>query len=93
MPDGHNTLTLRSAPTKAAGSQLRDDIVITVNAPAIPTANAGADRTVADTDGEPGEAVTLDGSASTDPDGSIAAFSGRVVMPKTSRNCSAPARR
>ena len=37
-----------------------------------PVANAGpVARTVADTDGKPGENVTLDGSASTDADGSI----------------------
>jgi outer membrane autotransporter protein len=37
-----------------------------------PVANAGAAaRTVADTDGKPGENVTLDGSASVDPDGAI----------------------
>jgi outer membrane autotransporter protein len=51
-----------------------DDVQITVNAPALPTANAGPDQTLSDTDGEPGEVVTLNGSASTDTDGTIAAF-------------------
>ena len=49
-------------------------VVITVSAPAIPTANAGPDRNIPDSDGEPGESVTLDGSASTDTDGTIASF-------------------
>ncbi len=51
-----------------------DEVVITVNAPALPTANAGPDQTLSDTDGEPGEVVTLNGAASTDTDGTIAAF-------------------
>lgn len=36
-----------------------------------PTADAGPDRTVADSDGQPGESVTLDGSGSTDIDGTL----------------------
>lgn len=35
----------------------------------LPTANAGADATVADSDGEAGEIVTLDGTASSSPTG------------------------
>ena len=42
-----------------------DDLVITISAPAVPIANAGADRNIPDSDGQPGESVTLDGSAST----------------------------
>jgi outer membrane autotransporter protein len=42
-----------------------------VQATAGPTASAGADRTVADTDDEEGEDVLLDGSLSSDPDGAI----------------------
>ena len=48
--------------------------MITVNAPALPTANAGPDQTLSDTDGEPGEASRSTAAASTDPDGTIAAF-------------------
>src|SRR6185436_10882382 len=51
-----------------------DDVVITVTAAVVPVANAGADRTVADTDRQAGERVTLDGSASRDPDGTIAQY-------------------
>jgi hypothetical protein len=39
-----------------------------------PFANAGADRTVADTDALPGENVILDASASTDSDGTIVSY-------------------
>jgi outer membrane autotransporter protein len=51
-----------------------DELQITVNGPAIPTANAGPDRNIPDSDGEPGESVTLDGSGSTDTDGTLASF-------------------
>jgi hypothetical protein len=54
-----------------------DDLQITVNAPAIPTANAGPDRNIPDSDGEPGESVTLDGSGSTDTDGTLASSQAR----------------
>lgn len=39
-----------------------------------PVANAGPDQTVTDTDASGGENVMLDGTASTDPDGTIAAY-------------------
>ncbi|MBZ0267003.1 PKD domain-containing protein, partial [bacterium] len=39
---------------------------------ALPVANAGEDRSVIDTDQSGNEAVALDGSASMDPDGTIA---------------------
>ena len=39
-----------------------------------PIANAGLDRTVNDSDGNPGEAVTLNGSGSTDSDGTIVSY-------------------
>jgi thermitase len=42
-----------------------------------PVANAGADQTVADNDGDGVGMVTLDGSASADPDGSIVAYEWR----------------
>jgi outer membrane autotransporter protein len=72
LPDGSNDVRLRV--TDNAGVSSTDSVVITVAAAAVPTANAGPDRPVADTDGEPGENVTLDGTGSTDPDDAIASF-------------------
>ena len=72
LPDGANTLTLRA--TDEAGATATDTVVITVTASAGPSANAGVDRTVADSDGEPGESVTLDASLSSDADGSIVRY-------------------
>ncbi|MCH8062454.1 MAG: S8 family serine peptidase [Chloroflexi bacterium] len=51
-----------------------DDVVITVNANELPSANAGPDQSVADSDSSGSEDVTLDGSDSTDPDGSISKY-------------------
>jgi outer membrane autotransporter protein len=48
--------------------------VITISAPEIPTANAGPDRDVADSDAQPGESVVLDGTGSTDTDGTIVSY-------------------
>jgi len=39
-----------------------------------PTADAGPDQTVPDSDGQPGESVTLVGTGSTDSDGTIASY-------------------
>ena len=79
LPDGANQLRLRlsefvddgeGTPTLTA----TDDVTITVQATSVPTANAGADRAVGDTDGQPGEVVTLDASASVDLDGTIVSY-------------------
>ncbi|MBN2594331.1 MAG: S8 family serine peptidase [Sedimentisphaerales bacterium] len=43
--------------------------------PQAPIANAGADQTVSDSDGDEYETITLDGSGSIDPDGSIVEYS------------------
>jgi outer membrane autotransporter protein len=56
-----------------------DQVLITVNSPVLPAANAGPDRNIADSDGEPGESVTLDGTGSTDTDGTIASYEWRRV--------------
>ncbi len=49
--------------------------VVNVNQP--PVANAGPDQTVTDTDGDGFAMVTLDGSASFDPDGTITSYQWR----------------
>ncbi|HKQ16700.1 MAG TPA: autotransporter domain-containing protein [Steroidobacteraceae bacterium] len=75
LPDGANDIRLNV--TDNDGNRDTDQVVITVAAPianAAPTANAGADRNIADSDGQPGESVTLDGSASTDTDGTLTSF-------------------
>src|SRR5580765_4409438 len=51
-----------------------DTVVISVRGNTPPTANAGADQTVTDGDGNGVETVTLDGSASSDVDGSILSY-------------------
>jgi hypothetical protein len=58
------------------GATNQDVVRVTVNAPAnlAPVADAGPDQTVTDTDGSGGETVTLDGTGSTDPDGTIVSW-------------------
>lgn len=75
LPDGPQTITLRV--TDDAGGISTDTVTVTVaaaNAGATPTANAGGDRTIADSDTEAGEVVALDGNASSDADGTITTY-------------------
>ncbi|HEX4972553.1 MAG TPA: autotransporter domain-containing protein [Steroidobacteraceae bacterium] len=51
-----------------------DNVTITVNAPAVLVASAGPDRNIADSDGQPGESVALNGTGSNDPDGTIVSY-------------------
>lgn len=73
---GTHTVTL--VVTDDAGAPAQDSVVITVTAPPPlnqnPIANAGADQTVTDADGSGSEAVTLDGRASRDNDGTIVSY-------------------
>ncbi|HEY5806629.1 MAG TPA: REJ domain-containing protein, partial [Povalibacter sp.] len=77
LPDGVNVLTLTVTDDSfdTSSNTASDSITVTVLAAnQLPTANGGGDRSVADTDTQPGENVTLDGSQSTDPDGTISTY-------------------
>jgi hypothetical protein len=71
LPDGQNVIRL--VVTDNSDISASDTVLITVGSatPVAPTANAGVDRTIADTDNDAGEDVVLDGSASSDPDGTL----------------------
>ncbi len=68
---GTHTITL----TARDAGLLTGTATTTVRINAPPVANAGFDQGLTDTDGSGSEAVTLDGSASNDPDGSLASYS------------------
>lgn len=86
LPDGENIIQL--VVTDNQENSASDTVVITVNAPvaAAPTANAGADRVIADTDSEDGEDVVLDGSTSVDPDGTIVDYAWSRVDDETTES-------
>lgn len=83
LPDGVNQIRLiiteDDGESESSSSTLTatDLVTITVQASQAPTAviaPIGADGAVADTDGQPGEVVTLDGTQSGDLDGTITSY-------------------
>jgi outer membrane autotransporter protein len=78
LPDGANQVRLTVSEIFIGdGTSVFSDsatVTITVEATSAPVADAGSSRTVADSDGQPGELVTLDGSGSTDADGAIVLY-------------------
>jgi uncharacterized protein YhjY with autotransporter beta-barrel domain len=72
LPDGISSIRL--VVTDQTGESTFSEVTITVGNASSPAANAGADRSITDTDREDGEDVTLDASLSTDADGQIATY-------------------
>jgi outer membrane autotransporter protein len=71
----HNiSLTVTDDSNDTATNSAQDQLVITISAPAVLVANAGPDRDIADSDGQPGESVVLNAAGSNDPDGTIVSY-------------------
>ena len=88
LPVGVHTIDL--TVTDNNGATRTDTVVITVNPNQAPVANAGADQTVIDSDDNGFEIIVLDGSASSDPDGSITSYEWKegVVLLETTATAS-----
>ena len=84
FPATASTIVLEFESRMSTGRFFIDDVKVdALIAPAppganlTPIANAGADRTIVDANGNGSEAVTFDGTGSTDPDGTIVSYSWR----------------
>ncbi len=79
--------TIKATATDTAPQTASDSISVTVdNENDSPIANAGSNQTVSDDDGTGSELVTLDGSGSYDPDGTISSYQwkeGATVLGNT----------
>jgi len=78
LKDGSNTVTL--TVTDSFGATGTTSVTVVVGAANAPLAViAGGNRSVADTDGKPGESVTVDGSGSTaEPGATLSAYSWSI---------------
>jgi outer membrane autotransporter protein len=78
LPDGTHEIALRAQGGPCNGESPcgfnTDVVIVTVRPTTAPIANAGADRTIPDSNNAPGETVTLDASGSSDPDGTIVSY-------------------
>jgi outer membrane autotransporter protein len=72
--DAPNGVTGRVVIQSGLGGEDTSPLACADSAVLPPTANAGADQSVADSDQQPGETITLNGGASSDPDGTISSF-------------------
>ncbi len=68
------TYTFRLTVTDVCGARATDDVNVTVASAQGPTANAGSNQTVTDTDGDGFERVVLDGTASRNGNGNIVSY-------------------
>ena len=74
MADAVLNVTPQYRSREASGTTYDPHLVVTVTSNQPPTAAAGSDLNVTDTDDSGSETVTLDGSGSSDSDGSIASY-------------------
>jgi uncharacterized protein YhjY with autotransporter beta-barrel domain len=78
LPDGVSLVRLLVFDQSGGGSVV-SEVTITVGDASGPTANAGGSRNVEDNDAEDGALVTLDGSLSTDTDGTIVTYRWSLI--------------